>query len=293
MLSMTGFGGGEAASGPVTVTVELRSVNHRFLDVSLKLPSALQFLEVELRQRLKDDLARGRVTCAASIAIDPAASAPRLDRARVDATLELLQQAADRLEIFTGKTHALQLEHLLRVPDLFQPAAAELSREALREAFFGALDQAIAGLQAMKVAEGEKLVAEMNQRLGAIETALGDVQTLAPQAAAEAHEKLHERLRELLDGEVDPQRLAQEVAYLADKANINEECERLGIHLQHARDALAGGGQVAKRLNFLLQEMHREVNTMGSKTNLMAITQLVIGMKDEVESLREQVQNLE
>ncbi len=94
-------------------------------------------------------------------------------------------------------------------------------------------------------------------------------------------------------GEIDPQRLAQEVAFLADKANINEECERLGIHIEHFRAALAEGGQVAKRLNFLLQEMHREVNTMGSKTNLMDITTAVIAMKDEVESMREQIQNLE
>ena len=133
----------------------------------------------------------------------------------------------------------------------------------------------------------------MRERLAAIENGLVEVRKAAPQAAEEAHRKLTERLTELLEGEVDPQRLAQEAAFLADKANINEECERLGIHIQHYTDALNEGGQVAKRLNFLLQEMHREVNTMGSKTNLMEITQLVIGLKDEVESLREQVQNLE
>ena len=293
MLSMTGFGAGEATSGPVTVSVELRAVNHRFLDVSLKLPSALQFLEIDLRQRLKEGVARGRVTCAATVTLDPAAAAPRLEPARLDAALALLQQAADRLEIITSKNQELRLEHLLRVPDLFQPASAELSREDLAAAFSGALDTALAGLQQMKQQEGAKLVAEMQERLDAIATALAEVQKLAPQAAEEAHRKLSERLAELLEGEVDPQRLAQEVAFLADKANINEECERLGIHLQHTREALGGGGQVAKRLNFLLQEMHREVNTMGSKTNLMAITQLVIGMKDQVESLREQVQNLE
>jgi len=293
MLSMTGFGAGEATSGPVTVSVELRSVNHRFLDASLKLPSSLQFLEIDLRQRLKDGIARGRVTCAATVALDPAAAAPRLEPARLEAALHLLQQAADRLEVHTGKAQELRLEHLLRVPDLFQPAAADLSREDLAQAFFAALDDALAGLQAMKRQEGAKLVAEMHQRLAAIAAALAEVQKLAPEAAAEAHRRLRERLEELLDGELDQQRLAQEAAYLADKANINEECERLAIHLQHTRDALQGGGQVAKRLNFLLQEMHREVNTMGSKTNLMAITQLVITMKDEVESLREQVQNLE
>lgn len=293
MLSMTGFGGGEATRGPVTVTVELRSVNHRFLDASLKLPSALQFLEIDIRNRLKEGIARGRVTCAASMSLDPSAAAPKLEAARVDAALSLLTDAAVRLEEATGQKQEIRMEHLLRVPDVFTPAQADLSRETLQEAFDEAFAQALTGLQAMKKQEGDKLVAEMRERLAAIESGLREVEKLAPQAAEEAHRKLTERLAELLDGEVDPQRLAQEAAFLADKANINEETERLGIHIQHYRDALDGGGQVAKRLNFLLQEMHREVNTMGSKTNIMDITQTVITMKDETESLREQVQNLE
>ena len=293
MLSMTGFGNGEAAAGPVTVTVELRAVNHRFLDVSLKLPSALQFLELELRNRLKEKVARGRVTCAASLTIDPAAAAPRLDPARVDTAIALLQETADRLEMHTQRPQEVRFEHLLSVPDLFTPALADLSRDELAAAFLSALDEAITGLQEMKRQEGEKLVREMLQRLDTITQSLAAVRQQAPRAAEEANRKLRERLTELLAGEVDPQRLAQEAAFLADKANINEECERLGIHLQHYREALTSGGQVAKRLNFLLQEMHREVNTMGSKTSLMEVTQLVITMKDEVESLREQIQNLE
>jgi len=293
MLSMTGFGSGEAVAGPVTVTVELRSVNHRFLDAAIKLPSSLQFLEIELRNRLKDGLARGRVSCAATVAIDPAAAAPRLEPGRLDAALALLRDAARRLEQASGQPQELRLEHLLRVPDLFTPAQGEISRDDLQTAFFAAFAQALAGLQEMKRQEGAKLVTEMRERLDAVARGRDGVRALAPRAAEEAQRKLRDRLTELLAGEVDPQRLAQEAAFLADKANINEECERLAIHLQHAREDLAGGGQVAKRLNFLLQEMHREVNTMGSKTNLMEITQLVIGMKDEVESLREQVQNLE
>jgi uncharacterized protein (TIGR00255 family) len=293
MLSMTGFGAGEAKAGPVTVTVELRSVNHRFLDASIKLPSSLQFLEIELRNRLKDAIARGRVTCAATMALDPDAAAPRLDAGRMDAALALLKDAAARLEEATGQPQTIGLEHLLRVPEVFVPAQAGLERDDLQAAFFTALDQALAGLHDMRRHEGDALVAEMRERLAAIEGGLVEVRKLVPRAAEEAHRKLTERLAELISGEVDPQRLAQEAAFLADKANINEECERLGIHIQHYRQALDEGGQVAKRLNFLLQEMHREVNTMGSKTNVMEITQLVIGLKDEVESLREQVQNLE
>ncbi|MDD5719538.1 MAG: YicC family protein [Candidatus Krumholzibacteria bacterium] len=293
MLSMTGFGTGEAIRGPVTVTVELRAVNHRFLDLSFRLSQALQFLEVDLRNRLKDAIARGRVTCAATLAVDPAATAPRLEPGRIDAAIALLQDVADRLGMHTGKTQQVKFEHLLSVPDLFVAAPAELSRDDLAAACTEACDRALAELVQMKRQEGDKLAAEMRERLERVERSLASVRSLVPRVAEEVHRKLQERLQDLLAGEVDPQRLAQEAAFLADKANINEECERLGVHLQHCRQALTDGGQVAKRLNFLLQEMHREVNTMGSKTSLMEITQLVIGMKDEVESLREQVQNLE
>ena len=156
-----------------------------------------------------------------------------------------------------------------------------------------AMTEAHHGLMDMKKAEGKALVDEMRSRLGTLSGLLAEVEKLAPQAGVEIQARLDERLAKILTDQIDPQRLAQEVALLADKANINEECERLGIHIGHFHGALDEGGQVAKRLNFLLQEMHREVNTMGSKTNLMDITQAVIAMKDEVESMREQIQNLE
>jgi uncharacterized protein (TIGR00255 family) len=293
MLSMTGFGSGESTAGPVTVQVELRSVNHRFLDMALKLPSALLFLEIELRDRLKNALARGRVTCSASLGVDPVAAVSRMDPQRINAAIAVLQDAANRLSEHTGRKHELQLEHLLQVPDLFSQEQVDFCREDLASAFMAALDQALDGLLRMKRQEGDRLIVEMRQRLDAIERDLAAVCRQTPRIAAETHRKLTERLAELTREQIDPQRLAQEVAFLADKGNINEECERLEIHLQHCRAVLDAGGQGAKRLNFLLQEMHREVNTMGSKACLMEITQLVISMKDEVESLREQVQNLE
>jgi len=163
----------------------------------------------------------------------------------------------------------------------------------MQTALMTALTDAHQGLMRMKKDEGAALVQEMRQRLETLATELAAVVKLAPQAGAEIQKRLDERLEKILTDQIDPQRLAQEVALLADKANINEECERLAIHIKHFHGALDEGGQVAKRLNFLLQEMHREVNTMGSKTNLMDITQAVITMKDEVESMREQILNLE
>ncbi len=293
MLSMTGFGTGEGTAGPVTITMELRSVNHRFLDVSLKLPTTLAFLEADIRKFLKENIARGRVTVMVQLQINRDGATAGLDPERLQSGLVMIQAAADALEKITGAVHPVTLEHLLSVPELFHAADLELAPEELRTALVSAMTTAHGGLMGMKQAEGEALVKEMRQRLDTLSAQLTTVEKLAPQAGVEIQKRLEDRLEKILNDQVDPQRLAQEVALLADKANINEECERLGIHIVHFHGDLDKGGQVAKRLNFLLQEMHREVNTMGSKTSLMEITRAVIAMKDEVESMREQILNLE
>jgi len=293
MLSMTGFGTGEGAAGPVTITVELRSVNHRFLDVSLKLPSSLAFLETDIRKFLKENVARGRVTVMVQLQVGREGATAGLDPDRLQTGLEMVKAAAAALEKATGNAHPVTLENLMSVPDLFRAEELELEPTDMQTALMTALTDAHQGLMRMKEDEGAALVQEMRQRLETLATELAAVVKLAPQAGAEIQKRLDERLEKILTDQIDPQRLAQEVALLADKANINEECERLAIHIKHFHGALDEGGQVAKRLNFLLQEMHREVNTMGSKTNLMDITQAVITMKDEVESMREQILNLE
>ena len=293
MLSMTGFGSGEGTAGQAAVTVELRSVNHRFLDVSFKLPGLLGSFEPEIRQFLKENVARGRITVNAQMSLARDGAGPQLDRDRLEQGLILLTEAAAALEKATGKPATVSLEHLLAVPEILRGGETEIQVDEVRPAVLEALRGAHAGLMKMKAAEGAELVVDLKRRLDTIAGRLVDVVRLAPDAAVELQAKLEERLAKLLNEPLDPQRLAQEVALLADKGNINEECERLQIHLDQFTAALDEGGQVAKRLNFLLQEMHREVNTMGSKTQIMAITQAVIVMKDEVESLREQIMNLE
>ncbi len=293
MLSMTGFGGGEGRAGRWTVAVELRSVNHRFLDVALKLPGPVAPFEVDIRNFLKDNVARGRVTVAVQLQSDQDQGVAGLDSARLETALAMVKAAAARIEKETGKPQEITLDHLLAVPDVFRAQEPELDPDDVKTALMAGLAAACAGLQTMKAQEGAALEAEMRQRLDTLTAQLENVRTLAPQAAEEIRIRLEERLAKLMNEQLEPQRLAQEVAIIADKANINEECERLGIHIEAFRSALVEGGQVAKRINFLLQEMHREVNTMGSKTNIMAITTAVIAMKDEVESLREQIQNLE
>ncbi len=291
---MTGFGTGEGTAGPVTITTEFRSVNHRFLDVSLKLPSLLAAYELDVRNFLKDNIARGRVSVSVQVELARGAAVSGADPERLAQGIRMVQTAANELAKATSRpAEPVTLAHLLQLPELFRVEDPELDPEQVREALMAALAGAARGLQEMKKQEGAALVREMNGRLGIVETKLAEVRLLAPQAAVEIQRKLNERLAKLLSEPLEPQRMAQEVALLADRSNINEECERLGIHIEHFRAAFTEGGQVAKRINFLLQEMHREVNTMGSKTNLMDITQAVIVMKDEVESLREQIQNLE
>ena len=293
MLSMTGYGTAEARRGPWTATVELRSVNHRFLDVSLRLPGALSGLEQEIRQRLKERLGRGRVSVSVQLAGDRDDPATLLPPGAVDQGLRLLTAMADRLESAGQPRPVITLDHLLALPDLFRadPDADTLAQQ--REAVLEALDGALEQLLAMKRTEGEETAAELRRRLAAVRERLAEVNALVPDALREAQQRLQERLQQLLETPLDPQRLAQEAAILVDRGNINEECERLASHLEQFQSALDSGGQVAKRLNFLLQEMHREVNTMGSKTQNLAITRAVIAMKEEIESMREQVQNLE
>ncbi|MBK9305181.1 MAG: DUF1732 domain-containing protein [bacterium] len=189
-----------------------------------------------------------------------------LQPARVEAGLAALNAMADAVAARGLPRPEIRLEHLLALPGLFDGGQPEDDREALQAAVTAALDQAIAGLEAMKRKEGDETAAEMRARTVAIDRHLGTVAALVPGALEEAQNRLRERLAQLLGDAIEPQRLAQEAAILVDKGNINEECERLASHLEQVREALAEGGQVAKRLNFLFQEMHREVNTMGSKT---------------------------
>ncbi len=293
MRSMTGFGTGEGTAGGATVTVDLRSVNHRFLDLAVKLPPALVSHENEIRGILKENLARGRITFSAQLAQDIEAAPVVLDQHRLNQGMTQLETAAGRLADQSGRKVEITLDHLLKIPDLFRCEEIQPAPEEARTALLDGLQEALAQLLAMKEQEGRELVADLNGRLVKLRGQLTEVERLAPAANGEAHERLQSRLTQLLQEQIEPQRLAQEAAFLAERSNINEECERLTSHLQQFEAEMAGGGQAAKRLNFLLQEMHREVNTIGSKTASLAITQLVIAMKDEVESMREQVQNLE
>ena len=290
MRSMTGIGNGRAQQGEFSLRVELRSVNHRFLDLAFRLPTAFTEFEPEIRSRLQKEIDRGRVNVALEFERSRSELEVNFDEAFVRAFVQEARRVAHEhgLDDDIGVTEIAQFEQAFTVRE--KDIDAELRRSLLDEALTAALD----AYQTMRESEGRNLGEDMLRRLDAIEEQLSVVKT----RAAEVPQELHRRLRERIDrmgaaDAVDPQRLAAEVALLVDKASVEEEIDRLESHLGQFRETIATPGPAAKRLGFLLQEMHREINTTGSKSTDLEITGAVVRMKEEVENIREQIQNLE
>ena len=293
--SMTGYGTAEGPVGRGRVTVEVRSVNHRFFNPSLKLPSRLQRWEGDVREALRRRVARGHVTLSARYE-EVATGGVRIDEERARGYVEQLRGLRDRLQL----DGAVDVATVLRMPDVLRSegdgdedaAPAEGSPQEL----LAVVDQAVEALLRMRRDEGERLATELRERLAVMEGAMSRVANRAPARLVEQRDRLRLAVRELTEGVgVDEQRLAQEIALLADRLDVQEEIARFAAHLAAFRAALASedAEPVGKRLGFLLQEMLREVNTTGSKANDAALVQDVILMKEELERVREQVENLE
>ena len=299
LRSMTGFGVAEVAGKGYKVQAELRSVNHRFLDIALRLPRALVPFEDEIKSRLRERVDRGRISLSFSFEAGAEVEEVALNDGLVAAYTQAGQQVARRLGLQGGlDTHPAAagsvIAAILAQPEVLTRTPKNLDEAAVRASLFECIDTVVAQADEMKRREGRTLGEDLSRRLELIATSLSRVEVLAPRVPVEAKANLQARLRKLLDGpEVDPQRLAQEVALQADRSDITEECVRLASHLGQFRSTMASSEQGARRLGFLLQEMHREVNTIGSKTAQLEITHEVLLMKEEIEKLREQVQNLE
>jgi uncharacterized protein (TIGR00255 family) len=286
---MTGFG---AAEGPVAggrLRVEIRSVNHRFFNLAPKRPAELGSLEGELRERLRRDLERGHIAVQARWTEPPGTveeAGVNFERARaVTARLRELQSAL-------GLAGEVTVEMVARQPDVFSNAAAgvEVSWAEVEPV----VAEAAAACRAMRAREGQALATELRHRLDLLESGAEVIAGRAPERLVRERDRLRAAVAELLDGRpVDDARLAQELAFQADRLDITEELVRFRAHVAAARDALGGSDAVGKRLGFLAQELGREVNTMGSKANDAEITRQVIAMKGELEKFREQLENLE
>jgi uncharacterized protein (TIGR00255 family) len=287
--SMTGFGRGTASASGADVTVELRSLNSRYCEVTVRAPRSLAEHETDVQNRVKDALDRGKVNVNVQVQRAAEAAPLRVDAAAASTYRRLLEDVREA----AGIEEAIGLEQILKFPDVLVAVEegddAEGVWEATQEALTGALD----AITAMRRQEGEALAADLRGRLDAIEAELDAVEETAPDRVAAAREALHERIAALFDDErVDADRLELEIAILADKLDVNEECVRLRSHLALFREALESADPVGRRLNFLAQEFNREINTIASKANDPGIAHRAVTMKEELEKIREQVQNI-
>ena len=293
IASMTGFGRGQVEFEGRSATVEIRTVNGRFCEVSVRSPRALAEYEGEITRRIKDSLARGRVTVSVQVdSIDRSTTGLAVDEETVRGYRSLL----DGLRTAAGlDDEPVRLEHLLRFQDVFSPPQEDDDIPAQAwAAVEKALEAAIEALSTMRRQEGLALRAELLSRAAGLEDGLAYVEKRVPLRIPEIRERLRERLQDLLqDARVDSDRLEQEMAYVADRLDVTEECVRLRSHLVLFREALDTPEPVGRKLNFLAQEMNREVNTIGSKANDAEVAHRVVGMKEELEKIREQIENVE
>lgn len=291
---MTGYGEGTADLPGLRVTVAVRSVNNRFADLRLRLPPEWIGLEPELRRRILARVRRGRVEMVLNLERGNGAAQARLNRPLADAVAAAAQALRDEY----GATGTLDLPTLLCIPGMIQNGATAPGADAaLREAIDLALAGALAAFESERLREGEGLRRDLVMRLERMEGLVGAVEARARVLPELVRRRLSDRVRAFADqvAEIDPARLAQEVAFLVDRSDVTEELVRLGGHLCQARTVLAqpDGEPVGKRLDFLLQEIGRETNTVGSKASDLEISRLVLELKGEAEKVREQVQNLE
>lgn len=292
LSSMTGFGRGEQTRNGTTVTVEIRSVNNRYCEVSAKLPPSFQPLEQELRDLIQKRVDRGKLSVA--VRVDQpqrAVQVPRFDQEaarQVHADLETLRTAL-------GITEPVGLTHLLRFDSLYQVPETDAADEPVKPLLLQATIDAIASLQDMRRQEGITLQKDLETRLARIETTIDAIEAASRDRLPEARKKMAERIRVLMDSDspVDKDRLELEVAILADKLDITEELVRMRSHIVYFRGAMKADEPAGRKINFLIQEMHREVNTMGAKANHAGVAHMVVELKEILEIIREQIQNIE
>ncbi len=290
--SMTGFGKGTAESSLGAVTVEIKSVNSKALDLSIKLPRELNSCEDIIKNAVSKTLSRGKVDVyvqfAAGEKLTPVVS---VNMNLAEAYYKAQKEAAEKLNVELRAS----TQDLFRMPEVFVLSRPEADEDELRKLVEEAAGNALAKITAMRATEGANLEIVLREILDNIIKAFRTIEARAPFVALEYKDKLEERLKKLLDGDtaVDPQRLAQEVAIFADRCNVDEEVARINSHIGQLKTLLEGGKPVGRELDFIVQEFKREINTLGSKSNDTEMFTNVIAVKGELEKFREQIQNIE
>ncbi len=291
LRSMTGFGRAEGETGLGRLSVECRSINHRYSDVSVKLPKRLTPFESRVKEVVRSHVARGRVDV--SIRVDSISE----EKVQFTVDLHLAQQYYNALQSLKGSLGLkddITLQLLSGAKDLIQAKEDVGDIEPYWSEIAPILTHSIQAMDGMRRAEGESLEQDLRHRTGDIVRQLATIKDRFPTRLKEYHDQFRERLRVLLEGvDVDPYRLQQEIAFLAERMDITEEIVRAESHLAQFSTLLAGKDAVGRKMDFLLQEIHREVNTISAKANDAEISQIVVEIKSELEKIREQAQNIE
>jgi len=290
--SMTGFGRSRKEGAGYAVSVEVRALNGRQLDISVRIPKNFFEFEDVCRKVISERIRRGRIDAFVQIeSTDIRQKAPHI-------SLELARYYwSQLLEVHLAIEHSEEpsLDHLLRIPHIYETSEAVLDSEAIREVVVSAMSEALDQVLRMRALEGESLLKDFMDRLAALRDDLSVVGSRREAVIEEYKTRLQERIKQLLGGtEPDENRLMQEIAFIIDRSDINEEIVRLGSHLEQVRSILTGAKPAdGRRLDFLIQELHRETSTIGSKTTDLDTVQAVVRMKTEIGKLKEQAQNIE
>ena len=291
LLSMTGYGSAKGVAEGQEITVELRSVNNRYLDCSVRLPRNFLFAEDTVKQTVSAVVSRGKVDVYVSCQnAGSSGSQVLVDRDLAREYAQAIAALAAELDLDAG----LSAVTLSRFPDILSVEKKELSRETVTEALRDITARAAEDFNSMRAREGERLRSDMLDKLKNIEALVSVVEERSPQTVKEYRDRLEARLRELLeDRSVDEQRLLTEAAIFADRTAVDEETVRLRSHIAQFRSMLEGGSPIGRKMDFLVQEFNRESNTIGSKCNDAALAATVVELKSEIEKIREQLQNIE
>jgi uncharacterized protein (TIGR00255 family) len=290
--SMTAFGRAEKEDEGRTCVVEIRTLNRRYLEVSVRLPRQWFALEDRVRKLVGSKIARGRV----DVSVKVTESSEGGSRVEVNLPLaEVYLRALRDLNRSLELEERVSLDMILRMEGVITATEPEVDFEKVWATLSSCISEALEGVDAMRISEGKTIYEDFEQRLQSVEQDLSQVKALAPSILSEYHSRLKQRITALTEGivELDPNRLAQEVAFLVDKSDITEEIVRAESHLEQFRNMIQSEGPTGRSLDFLLQELNREVNTIGSKGGDAQLPQIVVALKSELEKIREQVQNVE
>ncbi len=290
--SMTGYGKGEAENDLFRLKVELKSVNHRYLDINIKLPRYLIYLEERIKKLIKEDLNRGKVDVFINLDFINQSSI----EVKVDVPLaNSFKMALDSLILDLGIEDKVRLSNILQISDIIKTEKKDLDEDLTWNTLEEAVNEALKGISQMREYEGTQLKDDILIKLKDIELIISEIEVRSPYVVEEYRTKLNERIKTLMEDKnpIDYDRLALEVAIISDKSSIDEELTRLKSHIRQFREILDQDTPVGRKLDFLIQEFNREINTIGSKSSDSILVKLVVDLKSEIEKIREQIQNIE